>query len=166
MIDASEARTLLREMFFIVIAAAFLGYCIAMFHPKGYVLIGRGALNDTRIVTISVDEARPKRNCSALFIDARGRLDYNVSHIAGAVSIPASPESVTLHAIREHFKKIGDAGELVVYCGGSSCGISTQVAKRLISMGYSRHIYVLAEGFAGWREKRLPLEAGEEHDGE
>ncbi len=163
MLEPVEIRKIIRESFAIILAAAVLGFSINLFHPKGYTLAGRESAKYRRIVPVGIDEAKIKFDGNAaVFIDARDAGEFTAARITGALHIPAQPESVSLKAIQSHFTLLRQPKEAVVYCGGSSCGDSETLARRLIDLGYPRTVYVIAGSFTEWEKKEYPVTRGTE----
>ena len=132
---------------------------VNLFHPRGFVLISKEIYNYKKIVFISSEEAKIKfDNSSTIFIDSRNRNDYSKAHIRGALNIPSMPLSISLKKINENFNLLVQPKELVIYCSGISCGSSEILAKQLIKMGYSKHIYINKDGFLDWELKDYPVE--------
>jgi rhodanese-related sulfurtransferase len=156
-------RTTIREAAWIVILAAVLGLAANSVNPRGYLLVGKSAERQKLLVRISLREAKIKfDSSSALFVDARGRTEYEYSRIPGALSVPSSPESLSLRRMEEEHTALQGNRELVIYCGGSTCGDSGTLASRIQGLGYSRHIYILKDGFPSWVEAGYPVQDGGE----
>jgi rhodanese-related sulfurtransferase len=163
MLEPDHARKLIRESAAIVLAAAVLGFLVNLFHPRGFILTGREAAAFRRIVTISAEEAKIKFDGGiAVFIDARDRSAYDSARVAGAVHVPAEPESVSMNAIRANFELIRQPREAVIYCDGGGCGDSDTLAQRLVRMEYPRTLYILQGGFPEWEEKGYAVTRGAE----
>jgi len=160
-----ETGSLLKESAYFVLAAVFLGFAVNLFHPRGYVPVGRETIEERRIVFITVEEAKIKhRGGQALFIDTRPAREYGEGRIPGAVNIPANPESVSLNRIREYFPRIKAGVETVLYCDGETCGSSEVLARHLLAMGYSRHLYIITEGIPRWAAAGHPLQKGDQEE--
>jgi rhodanese-related sulfurtransferase len=156
MINSAGIKKIARESFYIIVITAAAALIINMFHPGGFVPVGREALLQKKIVSITAAEAKIKFDGGALFIDSRGPSEYGEERISGALSIPASPESASLKRIRDNFNLLQGPRELVIYCDGGSCGSSEELAKRLLGIGYKRNIYVITEGLPEWKGAGYP----------
>lgn len=87
-----------------------------------------------------------------VLVDALSPMSYARSHLPGAISLP--PEWVAEWAPR----RIPDHDtEVVVYCSSATCDSSVDVAKRLLSLGYS-NVGHYVEGKEDWVNAGLPLE--------
>ena len=88
----------------------------------------------------------------AIFVDARDRSDYHKDHIPRAINIPMRE----WHEVwQEATAQLPRDAELVLYCYGFHCGLSTRMGKRLLELGYERPI-VLRRGWAEWTEAGYP----------
>lgn len=91
------------------------------------------------------------QNEEARFVDARGRGQYESSHIESAVFSPAT------HGLDENdpVEQWDDDTRIVTYC---TCPhhLSGQRASSLISDGY-KHTYALDEGFEPWYNRGYPM---------
>jgi len=149
----------IKESVIIIIIAVIAGFAINLFHPDGFQMVGRQALNYKKILFISTLEARIKyESSSALFVDSRSPGEFEESRIPGALSIPSAPEALSWKRIRQYFPELNKPRELVVYCTGTSCGTSEELARRFIEMGYDRHIYIIRMGIPEWEELGYPVE--------
>ncbi|OQX18483.1 MAG: hypothetical protein BWK76_07335 [Desulfobulbaceae bacterium A2] len=87
-------------------------------------------------------------------VDSRPAGRYAQDHLPGAVSIP---DDVIKEKKAEVLPKEKDK-PLIFYCGGITCGLSTNSAKIAKELGYS-DVRVYHEGEPAWRKKGLPLYA-------
>lgn len=95
-----------------------------------------------------------------VLVDALSPMSYARSHLPGAISLP--PEWVAEWAPR----RIPDRDtEVVVYCSSATCDSSVDVAKRLLSLGYS-NVGHYVEGKEDWVNAGLPLEGRGVSDGD
>lgn len=94
----------------------------------------------------------------AVLLDARSKEEYESGHISTALSTPilaVVKRDLDLDRLLTVEKKI-----LVTYCSGGLCDISVELAKELVDLGY-RNIYVLGDGYPGWKAAGYPVEEGE-----
>jgi rhodanese-related sulfurtransferase len=91
----------------------------------------------------------------ALFIDARHDEDYAQGHIKGAMSLPLDD----LEKNPALVNNIPKDKLLVAYCGGAECALSTDLAKKLASMGFT-NVKVFFGGWPEWQAKNLPIDKG------
>lgn len=91
-------------------------------------------------------------NGSTLFIgDARPAASYNIGHLPGAVSTPATTLANNLNWLPEDKNTA-----LVFYCGGVTCPLSPKAMKIAISKGY-KDVKAYVEGFPAWKEEIYPV---------
>jgi len=150
-------KDLFRDVIFIIILASVIGFAVNAFHPKGFRFMSASLLKNRSIVMISPEEAKIKYDSSSIFIDSRSVNEYRALHIAGAVNIPAFPESIRAKTIKDNFSLIKGPREMVVYCTGSSCGTSETLVREFLDMGYDRKIYVIEKGLPEWEEEGYPV---------
>lgn len=87
-------------------------------------------------------------NSDYLFVDARPHADYVKNHIPGAISLNFENWDSCLIAFLEAWSP---ERPVVVYCGGQACGLSKQVAIRLLTDLPDAQIFVLKHGFPAWQ---------------
>ncbi|MCX7983606.1 MAG: rhodanese-like domain-containing protein [Bacteroidetes bacterium] len=90
---------------------------------------------------------------SALFLDARSEYEYKLGHIPGALNVPLyelkQSSSISSSIPHNIF--------LIVYCDGSECHSSFQVAEYLLTRGYT-NVGVFYGGWQEWTNAGLPIE--------
>ena len=88
-----------------------------------------------------------------IFIDSRPEGDYLVGHILGALNIPFEQ-----HKEGEMLTRLDLSPEeiLVVYCDGSECQSSVELAKFLDAQGF-KSIKVFFGGWTEWVQAGLPV---------
>ncbi len=99
---------------------------------------------------LSVDEVYQNMDKYAI-VDVRSAYEYRVEHIKGALSAPVD-------AIEAYFKKgiIPKDKPVVFYC---ACPhhLSEIAASKAELFGF-KEVYIINEGFFGWRDKGYPTE--------
>lgn len=88
-------------------------------------------------------------------LDARTRLEYEESHIPGAVNI-APPYVEASHCKLPEMKH----ERIVVYCDDRDCTEDLAVAKNLRTLGFS-NVYLYRQGLAAWEAAGLPVHMGQ-----
>ena len=91
---------------------------------------------------------------TAIFADARHRVDFDAGHIQGAVNLYAADPDAWLSeflSVAEPLKPI------VTYCDGEECALARELAE-LLSLNGFENVRFLKNGWARWREKGLPVE--------
>lgn len=152
-------KKIIRDAIYIIIIAAFLGMLINIFHPKGYSIVTKTYQKSKKIIFINLDEAKIKfDSCKSLFIDSRSDGEFKDIHIKGAINIPSYPFEAAEKKIKNNFELLKSNVELVLYCSGSHCGSSFDLAVKIIEAGYKRNIYIIDEGIPGWINTGYPTE--------
>ncbi len=99
---------------------------------------------------ISMDELWKRVQANEVIVlDVRPPEEYKNSHIPGAISIPLSH-------LKNRLTEIPHDHEVVAYCRGPYCVLSTEAIKILRDVGYKA--FRLKEGLPEWREAGLPVE--------
>jgi rhodanese-related sulfurtransferase len=98
-----------------------------------------------------------------LFVDAREAEEYETGHIEGAILLPFDyfdeywPEVEPLMPVDT---------PIVVYCSGSECESSLNLARVLVEdFGYQT-VEIFFGGWRSWYNNRLPIEGERGYDGE
>jgi rhodanese-related sulfurtransferase len=109
-----------------------------------------------KVARVEPAEARRLAERKAVVVvDARDAQDYAAGHVAGSISLP-------YHQFTARYPEV--AGELprdrplLIYCYGSSCGLSMRLAKRLLKEGYD-DLTVVEGGIAAWERAGYPTTA-------
>ena len=102
------------------------------------------------VATLMVKSAVKKGN--AVIIDARPAKKFAASHIPGSINIP----DTKMDSMLDKFPK-DKAQKIITYCGGYKCAKSHNVAKKLLSLGYT-NVYVYSAGIPAWEKDGLPIE--------
>jgi rhodanese-related sulfurtransferase len=89
----------------------------------------------------------------AIFIDARGKNEYEEAHIKDSISIPAGSTQDVVASFKDKLKdKV-----LVTYCHGVGCHLSDKTAYLLWDAGY-RKVAIFFGGWPKWNEHKYPIE--------
>ncbi len=118
----------------------------------------RAPAADGDVLLIDVTEVHEKLGQEAplLVIDARGRADYELEHLPGAVNVP--------------LPKIAAAGmlpgvprdyEIAVYCSAETCPLSREAVRALVSFGYM-NVKDMRAGLVGWKQAGFETARGKE----
>ncbi|MEK4439304.1 ArsR/SmtB family transcription factor [Paenibacillus sp. FSL K6-2862] len=96
------------------------------------------------IQTLTMDEVRERiKNDSIILVDLRPNEEYEMDHIAGAVSMPMEELEVFIREIPKNT-------EIIAYCRGPLCVYSALAAQKLQSEGFKA--YRMEEGLNEWQE--------------
>lgn len=102
--------------------------------------------------TVDVATARALFDRGVKFVDVRGP-SWNLGHIPGAAHL----------FLEETFDELSFASvaaktdEVVIYCMGPSCLLSSEACEQAVSWGYKK-IYYFREGFPTWQAAGYPIE--------
>jgi rhodanese-related sulfurtransferase len=108
-------------------------------------------------LAISLDEAEAMFLAQfAVFLDARSREQYSEGHIKGAYSLPWEEFE---RSTGEVPAGIPPETTVITYCDGESCNLSKELAFALLERGYV-NIRVLVNGWSLWKDRKLPVEPG------
>ncbi len=89
---------------------------------------------------------------STLFVDVRSGFDYEVGHIAGAISLP---EEEFEERLLSQWPRLQQAKAVVVYCKSVDCGKSLWAALRLRQRGIAE-TKIYPGGWNEWANRDLP----------
>ncbi len=112
-----------------------------------------------RVPFISLEDTRSYfRAGTALFADARPFNVYKMGHIQGAMNLDPYDFDAWSGAFFSQFP----ADTLIIaYCDGARCPLSSELAEKLISLGYEK-VFVLKNGWSLWEAAQLPVEQAAE----
>jgi rhodanese-related sulfurtransferase len=113
------------------------------------------AISGAGVPFISLADARLEfSKGEALFADARSLKAYQAGHIQGAMNLdPHAFDSWS----GTFFSQFPEQTRIITYCDGALCPLSTELAEKLIQMGYEK-VFVLKDGWSRWRAAQLPTE--------
>ncbi len=122
--------------------------------PSKYKYLFKAVNKKEDIPKIHLEEAKVLfESGKALFIDTRGKFEYNQSHIPGAVEISVGEAASKIPQMADILKdKV-----LVPYCHGAGCHLSDKVAYALYDAGY-RKIAIYFGGWPEWTNAKMPIE--------
>ncbi|MEK3737919.1 MULTISPECIES: ArsR/SmtB family transcription factor [Paenibacillus] len=94
--------------------------------------------------TLTMDEVREKlNNDSIILVDLRPKEEYEMDHIAGAISIPMGELEIFIRDIPKNT-------EVIAYCRGPLCVYSALATQKLQSEGFTA--FRMEEGLNEWQE--------------
>lgn len=104
---------------------------------------------------ISIEEAITAfEDNQALFVDARHNDEYIISHIENAENFPADNlDSAAMDFLTKYPDK---EINIIVYCDGKDCDLSSITYDFLQELGYE-NINILNNGFTLWKESHMPI---------
>ena len=89
---------------------------------------------------------------SAIFIDARDPEDYDSGHIQGAINIPFD----YYEDYEDVIDGLDDTAIYIIYCNGSECSLSIELADYLYNEKLFEKILVFEGGWPEWKEAGYP----------
>ncbi|WP_025686540.1 ArsR/SmtB family transcription factor [Paenibacillus maysiensis] len=96
------------------------------------------------VQTLTMDEVREKiNNDSIILVDLRPKEEYDMDHIAGAISMP-------MEELDALIKEIPKNTEIIAYCRGPLCVYSALATQKLQSEGFRS--FRMEEGLNEWQE--------------
>jgi len=152
-------RRAILQMLILSALGAIVGFGYNAASPKGVpVKGGKEAIlqqQGTRMLT--TDEVKYySQQAGTVMVDARSAEEYELGHIAGAVSLPLDKFDQAFPPMQTELKK---SKVVIIYCSGGSCGTSEEVAKKLSENGL-KNLAVFADGLPGWMQAKLPITRG------
>ena len=106
------------------------------------------------ITTIEANAANDfvARHAAAVILDVRTPVEYEMSHITGAVNVNVQDESF------EDMVAVLDPNKTyIVHCTKNPAGgRSNRALETLQSLGF-KHLYSLEGGYVAWKDAELPL---------
>jgi rhodanese-related sulfurtransferase len=144
------------RMLVLVALGAAAGLSWNAFSGRGLAL-GRNAFvkEGDQLEEIPPAEGRRRLDRQALFLDARPRPFYDMSHIPGALSLPEDDFERAFAALEPRLRSTFD---IVVYCSGFGCEASHNVTRLLQDRGV--HAVILQGGWPDWTDAGYPVKAG------
>ncbi len=155
-------RRAARESGLIVCAAIVLGFSYTAFSGKGFFAKAESrstvqqSTGGAGPVTISLAEAKALFDSGqAVFVDARHAFDFRIGHIKSAVNIPLNDFDAQSRTIAS----LPTDKTIVVYCDGSECNSSIELAAKLYEKGFGG-IKIFFGGWQEWTASKYPTQIG------
>ena len=169
-------------VFTIIIASSALGLFINYINPKAIPLIreerklnwiddstsvnnelNKSGLSDKQNsndesrepVAITLKQAYKLYKEKVLFVDARDFVEYKISHIKGAISLPY----YDFDKYKSILDNISLQAPLVAYCDGEECDLSIMLSDKLYNLGYGK-VYIFYAGWNDWQNANYPVDQG------
>jgi rhodanese-related sulfurtransferase len=110
----------------------------------------RGNINEdegfAEPIGINLEQANKLYEMGLLFIDARDESEYKTGHIKNSINLPI----YEFERFKNILSRVPKSQTIVCYCGGTDCDLSTQLAKKLFSLGYKNN-YIFIGGWEQWK---------------
>ena len=140
----------------LVAVGAVLGLAWNSLSGRGFALNKNAFLKEgDALEEISPAEARKRLDKGALFLDARGKDFFDMSHIPGAASLPLDDFDRAFATLEPRLRSSFD---IVIYCAGFGCDASHETARLLRKKGI--HAVILAGGWPDWKDAGYPTREG------
>jgi adenylate cyclase len=117
---------------------------------------GEGEVSPLEVVgatTVDPDEAKALHDRGVPFVDVRPLGMWQVGHIPGSVQL----DFVSTFNEESLLAVAGKDSEVVIYCGGPRCLLSSQSCAAAVSWGF-RRVHYFRDGFPAWRSAGYPVE--------
>ncbi|MCS6274410.1 MAG: rhodanese-like domain-containing protein [Opitutus sp.] len=127
----------------IVLGSTVLPLLVSCFlKQSNHYSLGHWSINELSATDLSLAQS------STLIVDARAFADYQKGHIAAALSL--SPERWD-ESLGDFLSAWSPERPVVVYCGGQACGLSKDVALKILSDLPDAKVFVLKGGYPAWQ---------------
>jgi len=145
-----------REAFFLIVLAGVMGFTYTLVTKQGFFSEKKPSLQTTapNLELIPLTKVREFfESRTALFIDSRHEFDFMRGHIRHAINVALN--EYTLH--RTRLDGIQKDTVLIIYCDGTECNSSIDLAAKLIESGFS-NVKIFFGGWQEWKSAGLPVE--------
>jgi|SRR5687768_13140434 rhodanese-related sulfurtransferase len=133
-----------------------LGLAWNAWSGRGIALGGNAFVREgDAIEEVEARAARARLDKGALFLDARPRAFYDMSHIPGAYPLPEDDFDKSFAVLEDRLRRSFD---IIVYCSGYGCEASHTVTRQLAGKGIRAAI--LHEGWPAWTDAGYPVKEG------
>jgi rhodanese-related sulfurtransferase len=118
---------------------------------RDLVTVSAGTFDVEGVIEINAAEAKALHDRRTAFIDSRGSGHYGRGHIPDATNL-------YFHQVWDGLSEVvGPNDEVVFYCGGPDCHLSSNSSAQAIALGYAK-VYYFAGGFPAWENAGYPVE--------
>lgn len=152
------SRLKVKEICLIICISCFMGVVFNFFwvNRVPFITPSKAELYALKnIPSFSLVETKAKFDQGGvIFLDARGAGEYELKHIKGALSFPATHFELYYSKLKKLLPK---DTQIVVYCAGEECGASLHLAEELIGLQY-KNIQVFLGGWVEWNKAGYPAE--------
>jgi rhodanese-related sulfurtransferase len=97
-------------------------------------------------IGINLEQAYKFFSMGIIFIDARDESEYKSGHIKNSINLSV----YEFDKYKNVLSGISKSQTIVCYCGGTNCDLSTQLANKLLALGY-RNNYIFIGGWEQWK---------------
>ena len=114
-------------------------------YPEGVASTQRAHAADF-IPRIGLNAAKRLSREGSIFVDARGKRDFEGGHVDGAISVPVDANDIARRGV---MKAVPLGGSVVVYCQSEACQFADIIAGKLRVDGFS-NVCILRGGWIEW----------------
>lgn len=107
-------------------------------------------------VAITLKQAYQLYKKKVLFVDARDYVEFEISHIKGAISLPY----YDFDKYKSVLDTIPKQTQMIAYCDGKECDLSIMLSDKLYEAGYGE-VYIFFGGWIDWQDNNYPIESNE-----
>jgi rhodanese-related sulfurtransferase len=131
-------------MFSVIVLGSVLLSLLVSSLPKqsNHYILGHWSINECSATDFS------RSLSSTLIVDARTSADYQNGHIPDALSLNLERWD---DSFVDFLTAWSPERSVVVYCGGQACGLSKEVALRILSDLPDAKVFVLKGGYPAWQ---------------
>jgi rhodanese-related sulfurtransferase len=152
-------KRLLVEAAGVLALATGLALAVNALSPAGIPVLRPLPLTDLDPRYLTPEETRARFEAGrSIFVDARKPEEYRKGRIEAALNLPADLPPVEF---QQHYAALAPQlpkeTELVVYCGGSDCALSRQLADQLRLYGHEQ-VKIFRGGWTEWKARGWPSE--------
>ena len=153
----------MRESGLIICAALVLGFSYTFVMGKGF--FGHTSARNANLAgikepapaSINLQESKLLFDSNgALFVDARHEFDFRRGHIKSAINIPLSD----FGSRRATVEALPKDKVIIVYCDGSECNSSVELAAKLYDSGIGG-VRIFFGGWQDWIANKFPTESSQ-----
>ena len=127
------------------IVVALSGICACATTPKPTDIAGA--------TTVDVVAAKALYDRGVRFVDVRGSNSYSKGHVRDAVNLELTVGGASGEA--KLAKVVNKDQEVVLYCGGLDCKLSSKATEMAVSWGF-KNVYYFPGGYPAWRGAGYP----------
>ena len=126
---------------------------LAMFAVlSGSLAFGDDATDDVAVIDVSAAQEYVAEHDNAIIMDVRTPLEYEMSHITGAVNVNVQDD-----AFEAMIAKLDPDKTYIVHCTKNPVGgRSGRALESMQALGF-KNLYSLEGGYIAWQEADLPL---------
>jgi rhodanese-related sulfurtransferase len=106
--------------------------------------------------TVNAEQVKTLWMQGVLCIDPRSKADWEAGRIPGALHMMSKSQAYQAQTVLAETGGRYDA-PIVAYCNAESCLRAADLARDLVSWGFT-HVYYFRDGFPAWKNAKYPYE--------